>query len=482
MTSVTNNNNINLSSFVYQKTISKQSPGIRKLLGTIDNEQAIVTLKMPSFNDNGDNDMDVVDLIKSGKINDLLLSNEEYNMYHLVANSNSENNFPFVLEVICPANDFHIEKHTDKEFIFVRETEEMYRDMTTVYLENHADEHLKQIQWLLNILNGKSEQDTIIYKNEDPSNGFVLLPNMYWRSGNTNKPDLNSLHCLAIVNTFGLKSIRDLTGTHLTLLRNIKKEGTKAIVEKYGVAENQLRIYFHYLPSFYHLHVHFAHINNNMMSGCNIERAIFLDDVIEMLEENTNATIEKTMTFGLSTSHDLYHYVTTYLSLPSPLKRMSKGIKHAKDSLKLDRMKDFKRKGEVDSEGGGSNGGSKRGSSPLGRSVSSNIDDDDDNNNNNKNVSSAITASKFNTPEANKILPKHLRGIGGKITNATDSLKLNRTKDVKRIQKPAATNILKSETISPSTRRSKISSSVDSLKITRKKDIKRIPNTKEIFK
>ena len=68
MTSVTNNNNINLSSFVYQKTISKQSPGIRKLLGTIDNEQAIVTLKMPSFNDNGDNDMDVVDLIKSGKI------------------------------------------------------------------------------------------------------------------------------------------------------------------------------------------------------------------------------------------------------------------------------------------------------------------------------------------------------------------------------------------------------------------------------
>ena len=219
-----------------------------------------------------------------------------------------------------------------------------------------------------------------------------------------------------------------------------------------------------------------------MMSGCNIERAIFLDDVIEMLEENTNATIEKTMTFGLSTSHDLYHYVTTYLSLPSPLKRMSKGIKHAKDSLKLDRMKDFKRKGEDDSEGGGSNGGSKRGSSPLGRSVSSNIDDDDDNNNNNKNVSSAIAASKFNTPEANKILPKHLRGIGGKITNATDSLKLNRTKDVKRIQKPAATNILKSETISPSTRRSKISSSVDSLKITRKKDIKRIPNTKEIFK
>merc|ERR1711871_384430 len=99
--------------------------------------------------------------------------------------------------------------------------------MTMVYMENYEDEHLEQIQWVLNILSGKSEQDSIIYKNENPSDGFVLLPNMYWRSGNTDKPVINSLHCLAIVNTRGIKTIRDLTSTHLSLLKNIKTEGTK---------------------------------------------------------------------------------------------------------------------------------------------------------------------------------------------------------------------------------------------------------------
>jgi m7GpppX diphosphatase len=465
MTSVTANNDSVLQHFIYTKTISKQSSGIRKLLGTINDEQAIITIKMPSFNAD---DAEVVNLIKNGKINDSLLSNEEYNMYHFTG-AESNKMFPFILEVICPANEFHIKKHTDKEFFFVRETEAMYRDMTTVYLENHADEHLEQIQWLLNILNGISEQDSIIYKNADPSNGFVLLPNMNWRSGNTDKPVLDSLNCLAIVNTLGLRSIRDLTATHLTLLKNIKEEGIKAIVGKYGVAQNQLRIYFHYLPSFYHLHVHFTHINQTL--GCNIERAIFLDDVIEMLEENTNATAEKTMTIALSSNHDLFNYVTTYLNLPSPLKRMTKGIKHAKDSLKLDRMKELKKK-----DGKGENADNEdniRERSSLSANISLSVNDDNDSS---IKATPVILDSKFATPESKKVLPKHLRGIGGKIRNATDSLKLNRTKDVKRIQKQTVDNILKAKP----TRHSKILNSTDSLKLTRQKDIKRV-NAKDIF-
>lgn len=32
----------------------------------------------------------------------------------------------------------------------------------------------------------------------------------------------------------------------------------EAIMEKYGIPAHKLRIYIHYLPSFYHLHVHFT--------------------------------------------------------------------------------------------------------------------------------------------------------------------------------------------------------------------------------
>ena len=450
-----------VNNFKYRETISKNSPGIRKLLGDIDGEQAIVTIKMPSFNHNDNQETELLQLLRHGDFGEVLLSNEEYEMYH-VGSTGTTSSFKFVVEVICPATEFHIEKHRDKEIVLVRETAEMYRDMTTIFIENHKDEHREQIQWLLNILNGTSEQDSIFFRNTDQADGFVLLPNMHWRSGNTASPAIDSLDCLAIVNTMGLRTIRDLTGTHLPLLRNLKNEGTAAIAEKYGVAENKLRIYFHYLPSFYHLHVHYTHVNNTC--GCNIERAIFLDDVIDMLETSSNAMEEKTMTFGLSTNHTLYGYVKTYTNLPSPLKRMSKGIKHAKDSLKLDRMKNLKKRD------GNADGDKAWKKSSLGAAVSSSADND-------VQKKTTLLPSSMNTEDIKKVLPKHLRGIGGKIRNATDSLKLNKTNSVKR--RPGADSIF--QTDSSNNRKSKIINSTDSLKLPRNKDIKRL-HADEIFK
>lgn len=34
----------------------------------------------------------------------------------------------------------------------------------------------------------------------------------------------------------------------------------KAIEEKYKLKKSQLRVYIHYQPSFYHLHVHFTYL------------------------------------------------------------------------------------------------------------------------------------------------------------------------------------------------------------------------------
>ena len=117
---------------------------------------------------------------------------------------------------------------------------------------------------------------------------------------------------------------------------------------------------------------------------------------------------EKTMTFGLSTNHTLYGYVKTYTNLPSPLKRMSKGIKHAKDSLKLDRMKNLKKRD------GNDDGDKPWKKSSLGAAVSSSADND-------VQKKTTLLPSSMNTEDIKKVLPKHLRGIGGKIRNATDS-------------------------------------------------------------
>ena len=39
---------------------------------------------------------------------------------------------------------------------------------------------LPSLQWVYNILDKKAEADRIVFENPDPSNGFVLIPDLKW--------------------------------------------------------------------------------------------------------------------------------------------------------------------------------------------------------------------------------------------------------------------------------------------------------------
>lgn len=80
-------------------------------------------------------------------------------------------------------------------------------------------------QWVYNILEGKSEQDRIIYDNKCDREGFVLLPDLKW-DGLTKE----TLYLLAIVRQRGIKSLRDLTEEHLPLLKRVRDEGKVNII------------------------------------------------------------------------------------------------------------------------------------------------------------------------------------------------------------------------------------------------------------
>ena len=66
-------------------------------------------------------------------------------------------------------------------------------------------------------------------------------------------------------------------------LKRILAEGTRTIGEVYGLAPNELRVFVHYQPQFYHFHVHFTRLHSDL--GCQVERAHLLQDVIAALEE-----------------------------------------------------------------------------------------------------------------------------------------------------------------------------------------------------
>lgn len=71
---------------------------------------------------------------------------------------------------------------------------------------------------------------------------------------------LEDLYYQAIVVRRDLKSVRDLTEKELPLLENILNKSIKAITEKHSLPVTRLKAYFHYQPTYYHLHVHFRFI------------------------------------------------------------------------------------------------------------------------------------------------------------------------------------------------------------------------------
>ena len=171
----------------------------------------------------------------------------------------------------------------------------------------------------------------------DPKKGFILVPYMKW-SGE----QVEDLYLQAIVMDREIGSIRDLRGCHIPLLENIYDKCTvrnisfisykydmisitfqKAIQEKYKVPAHKLRIYFHYQPSYYHLHIHFSalcfeapgiysefliffHLNLFFDIGTWAGKAVLLKEVLANLQMDSDYYSKATLSFTLKDNHPLW--------------------------------------------------------------------------------------------------------------------------------------------------------------------------------
>ena len=76
-------------------------------------------------------------------------------------------------------------------------------------------------------------------------------------------------------------------------------------MDKYGIPKSCLRMFLHYVPSYFHLHVHFTHIGYDA-PGIVAGRAHLLDDVIDNLDLFDDFYQRKTMTYVLRENDNLY--------------------------------------------------------------------------------------------------------------------------------------------------------------------------------
>ncbi|KAM4827887.1 m7GpppX diphosphatase [Thomomys bottae] len=246
-----------------------------------DGEDAVVILEKTPFQVE-----QVAQLLSSSPELQLQFSNDIYSTYHLFPPRQLSD---VKTTVVYPATEKHLQKYLRQDLRLVRETGEDYKKITLPHLESQS----LSIQWVYNILDKKAEADRIVFENPDPSDGFVLIPDLKW-----NQQQLDDLYLIAICHRRGIKSLRDLTPEHLPLLRNILREGQEAILQRYQVKEDRLRVYLHYLPSYYHLHVHFTALGFEA-PGSGVERAHLLAEVIENLECDPTHYQRRTLTFAL---------------------------------------------------------------------------------------------------------------------------------------------------------------------------------------
>ncbi|CAB4065453.1 DCPS [Lepeophtheirus salmonis] len=183
-------------------------------------------------------------------------------------------------------------------FHIIQESSALYCTLTQDYLK----ENTFSLDWVYNILDHKKEQEHILFENSDPESGYIVAKDYNWDGKN-----IEDMHYLAIVHSRNISSLRSLRSEHLPILKNIYKDGTKAIFDKHGIRPSQMRVYLHYQPSFYHLHVHFVPLLNQK-GGIHVEKAHLLQDIIDNIENYPNFYEEASISFGLKESDRLYQY------------------------------------------------------------------------------------------------------------------------------------------------------------------------------
>lgn len=196
--------------------------------------------------------------------------------------------------LIYPATEQLVEKYTLHPNRIVEETPKLFEDVTSQYIIQNS----KSCEWVYNILDHKAECERIIYEDSDPEIGYILLPDLKWDGTNT-----DAFYLQALPHRRGIKCLRDLTAKDLPLLRNINQTAKVVISEKYNIDKSRILVYLHYLPSFFHLHVHFHLIDSGRPFG--VERCHLLTTVIQNIEFCSNYYQKATLPISLKSSDEL---------------------------------------------------------------------------------------------------------------------------------------------------------------------------------
>lgn len=142
------------------------------------------------------------------------------------------------------------------DYTLLAETPEMHAKKSVVcFIEQEVKRPSKQ--WIANIIDGTQEKDDVIVRSDE----FILLPDTERvnRYRTNPRPFRQILNWLAIAQDKGIRTLRDLTGQHVPMLKRMLSASLEAAERETGIRQDRIMAYVHYPPSVYQLHVHIAY-------------------------------------------------------------------------------------------------------------------------------------------------------------------------------------------------------------------------------
>lgn len=211
------------------------------------------------------------------------------------------------INLIYPCTDSHVKKYSKQHVRFVTETPEIYKNKIRPYMQ--AKREQGRLNWVFNIIEGKTEVEDVIYRTrlgEAGDEGFLLLPDLNW-----DRSTLDALHLLGIVERRDIWSLRDLRKKHIPWLEHMKNKFISATVSTYpSIDPDQLKLYVHYQPTYYHFHVHIVHVSLEAGATQATGKAVGLDSIIETLKamggDDEAGMDQVAMTYTLGEASELW--------------------------------------------------------------------------------------------------------------------------------------------------------------------------------
>ncbi|KAL5612030.1 hypothetical protein BROUX41_000408 [Berkeleyomyces rouxiae] len=276
--------------FKLTRTLNQDQSGRRiSLLGTIDDKPALLQLERLPF-PASETFLASVPTTLARLVN--LQHNDIYAWYFALAGtesalidatSHAAGFHPDLkINLIYPCTETHIKKYTKQAVRYVMETPEIYAKHVRPLMEEKRG--AGRLNWVYNIIDGIKEAEDVLYRtplgDKENQEGFLLLPDFNW-----DRTTLESLHLLCLVERRDIWSLRDLRTSHIPWLEHMREGLIAATLKTFPTAEaDQLKLYVHYQPTYYHFHVHIAHAAAEPGYTQAIGKAVDFDSIIETLK------------------------------------------------------------------------------------------------------------------------------------------------------------------------------------------------------